>query len=168
MKAILPQIILLPVLAWLVWGADIWTAASLYYPAYLIIAAITCGLIFLPFAFVRRSSAIVVPCMWIVFLITLPFVPNSSLKVLMWGVRDLEQGMDRETVMETLNGAYSGSKYPEPRVFGDESRVYHTGDDFVTTRVSLKPQGRDPSLQAESLSVYFADGGFRRTSFSAD
>lgn len=166
-KAILPQVVLLPFLVWLVWSTDVWTAVSLSYPGYVVMASMTCGLLLLPWALVRRSSILVIPCLWLAFLCVLPWVPNTSLKPLMWGVRDLEPGMDREAVLETLNRAYAGTGHPRPLVHAEEQCVDENGEGRAT-RMMIKPQGRDPELQAECLLVFFADGGFTRTVFWAD
>ncbi|MDE0874249.1 MAG: hypothetical protein OSA88_10290 [Acidimicrobiales bacterium] len=167
MKDILPQILLLPVLFWLVWGADIWTAVSLMYPAYIIIALISCGLLLLPFAFVRRPAVAVVPGIWLVFLLVFPFVTNSSLKPLMRGVRDLEQGIDHDAILVTLKSRYAGTKYPDPVVHSEEQWNSGSGSQRIT-RLCIKPPGRDPELQAESLLVFLEDGRFTHASFSAD
>ena len=167
MKAILPQILLLPVIFWLVWGADIWTAVSLMYPAYIIIALISCGLLLLPLAFVRRPAVAVAPGLWLLFLLALPFVTNSSLKPLLRGVRDLDPGMDHDTVLVTLKSRYAGTNYPDPVVHSE--RQWNSGSKSQRmTRLCIKPQGRSPELQAESLSVFLADGRFTHASFSAD
>lgn len=165
MKPIIPQILLLPLLLWFVWSLDIWTAVSLLYPAYLIIAAISCGLLLLPFAFSRRWRVAIIPCIWLTFIVALPFVTNSSLKPMMWGVLKLELGMDHDTVMETLTTSYAGTKYPIPIVRSEEQRM--RGQTQIT-RLLIKPQGRPPELQAESLLLFFEDGAFKRSSFSAD
>jgi len=166
MKILAAQVLMLPLLAWLVWSADIWTAISLMYPAYILVVVTTCGLLLLPRAFVRRPAVVVVPSIWLAFLLALPFVTNSSLKPLLWGVRDLEQGMNREAVLQTLKGRYAGTTFAEPLVSGEES-----GDRWGqprATRLCIKPQGRSPSLQAESLLVFFEDSGFTHAVFSAD
>ena len=157
MKAILPQILLLPVLLWFVWEADIWTAVSLMYPAYIIVVLFTLGLLLLPCAFVRRPAVAVVPGIWLVFLLALPFVTNSSIKPLLWGVRDLEPGMRRDAILLTLKDRYAGTKYPSPIVFSEEK-----------SRLCIKPQGRDAGFQAESLFVYLENGRFSHARFSAD
>ncbi len=167
MKALLPQILLLPVLVWLVWSADIWTAVSLMYPAYFFFALISCALLLLPYAIVRRSAVAVIPCLWIAFIVALPFVANSSLKPLIWGVRDLKQGMDRAAVMETLKGSYAGTRFPEPIVKSEEEHT-RGPEAQITTRLLIKPQGRASEFQAEGLLVFFEDGRFSHASFSAD
>ena len=54
MKTIALQLLLISVLAWLVWSADLWTAVSLMYPAYLVLALISFGLLMLPGVLVRK------------------------------------------------------------------------------------------------------------------
>ena len=109
----------------------------------------------------------VVPCVWLAFLLALPFVTNSSLKPLLRGVHDLEAGMDRAAVLQTLASHYAGTRYAEPVVFSelDGKRWGEPG----TTRLCIKPRDRSPGLQAESLLVFLdEDGGFARATFLAD
>ncbi|MDF1839622.1 MAG: hypothetical protein P1V35_17270 [Planctomycetota bacterium] len=165
-SAIAPQLLILPLLAWLVWSADLWTAISLMYPAYLVVAVISCGLLLLPCAFVRRPAVVVIPFLWAAFLIALPFMPNSSLKPLLWAVRDLEQGMGRETVLQTIHNHYVDTNFPRPLEIGEDQT--DAGWPPGTTRLCLKPQGRSPGFQAESLLVFLVDGRFDRALFQAD
>ncbi|MDF1753365.1 MAG: hypothetical protein P1U89_11355 [Verrucomicrobiales bacterium] len=155
--AVLPQVILLSLLTWFVWVVDMWTGMSLQFPGYIVIAVVTLSLLCLPFCLVRRVPVMVIPGVWLFFLIALPFVANSSIKPLLWGVRDLEQGMEREAVLHTLNRRYAGSTFSEPVVFREDETV-----------ICLRPQGRDPGFQAESLLVYLSDGRFSHAHFSAD
>lgn len=167
MKAIASQVLLLLPMAWIVWSADLWTALSLLLPAYLVVGSISLGILLLPaFFLLRRRSALVVPGAWLAFLFVLPFVPNSSLKPLMWGVQDLVPGMDRGTVVATLHSHYPGTGFPDPVVYSEEP-----GDGWgrpSATRMCLKPQGRSPMLQAESLMLFFEEGRFERAQFLAD
>lgn len=160
------QVLILAPLAWLVWSADIWTGISLMYPEYILVALVTCGLLLLPGAIVRKSAVFVIPGIWLAFLLALPFVANSSLKPLMWGVGDLEQGMSRDTVLDTLKSHYAGTRFPQPVVHSEEQGGASPGP--TTTRLYLKPGGRSPELQAESLMLLLEDGRFVRASFSAD
>jgi len=164
--AIALQILILPVLAWFVWGADKWMAVSHSYPSYLIIALMTGGFLLLPGAIARNRRGLVLPGAWFAFLVALPFVNNSSLKPLMWGVHALEPGMSRVAVMQTLKEHYAGTQYPEPVVHSEEDgeRWGWPG----TTRLLLKPQGRHPGYSAESLLVFFEEGSFTRATFSED
>lgn len=155
--AVLPQVLLLPVVIWLVWGADIWTGVSLMFPAYIIVALIFSVPLLLPLALVRRPAVAVVPSLWLAFLLALPFVTNSSIKPLLRGARDLEPSMDRDAILRALNDRYDGTSYPLPVVFSEEE-----------TRLCIKPQGRDPGFHAESLLVHLEGGRFTRVHFSAD
>ncbi len=157
MKAVVPQLLMLPLFAWFTWTADLWTAASLQYPSYLVVGMVTCGLLLLPLAFERKRAVAVVPVVWLLFLCILPWVPNSSLKPLLRGANALHTGMDRTEVLETLASRYDGTSYPAPVVFHEDD-----------TRLCLKPRGRDSRYDAECLMVYFEDGRFRHAEFSAD
>ncbi len=164
--AIASQFLILALVACFVWSADIWTGVSLMYPAYIIIALLTCGLLLLPGTLARRPEVLVIPGLWLAFLLALPFVANSSLKPLLWGVRDLEQGMSRDAVLETLKSHYTGTSFPEPTLYSEEQ-----GDAWgqpTTTRLCFKPGGRSPELQAECLMLFLEDGRFTRASFLAD
>ena len=167
LKTILIQVLLLFLLFQLVWSLDIWIAISLTYPAYFLLVPLTFGLLCLPVAFFSRWLPVtVIPCLWLMFLIVLPFWGNSSLKTLMWGVGDLEAGMDKETVLQVIGNHYAGSPYGEPLVFGEEH--FRDEQGRQVTRWLIKPQGREPELQAESLLVFFQDGQFSRASFVPD
>lgn len=160
------QVLLLPVLVWLVWELDIWMAVSLSYPAYIFIGLISCGLLLLPYASVRRNAVMVVPVVWLVFLVALPLLTTSSLKPLIKGVGDLEQSMDRDAVFQTLVDRYGGTKYPAPVIFGEEQLGDLNHQNI--TRLCIKPLGRDGGFSAESLLVFFEDGCFTHASFVPD
>lgn len=167
MKTLVFQILLLPMLFWFVWTTDIWTAVSLMYPAYLILSLISVGLLLLPFLISRKPFGLAIPGIWLAILVALPFANNSSIKPLMRGVHDLEQGMDRESVMKTLSDQYAGTSFSEPVLRGEEQ----WGPDRegrMLTRLLFKPSGRPPELQPESLLVFFQDDRYSHASFSAD
>ena len=166
LPAILLQILLLPVFVWLVWGLDIWMAVSLSYPAYIFIGLISCGLLLIPYASVRRNAVMVVPAIWLVFLVALPLVTNSALKPLIRGVGNLEQSMDRDAVFQTLVDRYASTQYPSPVIFGEER--FGESSNLNITRLCIKPRGRDGGFSAESLLVFLEDGRFSHASFMPD
>lgn len=84
LKAVIAQPMLLPFIVGLAWSLDSWIAFSAMHPPFIIFAAISIGLISLPFLFVRKPTASAIPGALTVFLLGLPLTIASSLKPLRW------------------------------------------------------------------------------------
>ena len=155
--AVVPQVLLLLLIVWFVWGLDVWAGVSLQPLGYLVVIVSTVVLLSIFWLIVRRPAVAVAPGLCLLFLIALPFLNNSSIKPLLRGAADLEPGMDREAVIQTLNARYMGTDYPGPVLHSEEPH-----------RLYFKPQGRDPGFNAEGLLVFMDEDGFTHYEFSPD
>lgn len=142
---------------YIAWGLDIWAGISLFYPSYVIGVSLVLVLLLLPFVAYRRAPIMVIPALWLMFSVSLPFVNNSSIKPLLRGMNDLDIGMTKEDVLKTLESHYARSPYPMPVIQGE-----------TESRLDFWPRGRDSAFAAESLLVHMQDGRVIGTMFSAD
>ena len=151
------QLAVFVICLWLIWGLDIWMGISLTYPAYIVAGVISLGILMFPVLVERRWFITVIPAVWTLILTALPLLPNSPLKPLLWGMRDLDQSVDRDTIIATLEKKYQGTDFPGFYVNSEEAN-----------RICIKLNGRPPELGAESLIVLLEDGRYSRALFHAD
>jgi hypothetical protein len=154
-SAMLCQVALASLMAWLVWAFDDWRAISLSYPEYFFWVGGSLVVLLLPLLAWRRRVALLIPVAWCAYMVLLPFSDTNALKPLLRGAAALTVDMDRSEIFATIHRQYSGTPYDLPIIVNDSEE-----------RILLRP--RPFPGNSECVLIYLRDGHFSRASFSED
>jgi len=153
--AVLCQVALASLMAWLVWAFDEWRAISLSYPEYFFWVGGSLLVVLLPLLAWRRRGAFLIPLAWCAYMGLLPLADTNALKPLLRGAAALTVDMDRSEIFATIHREYSGTPYDLPIIVSDSDE-----------RVLLRP--RPFPGNSECVQIDLRDGRFSRASFSED
>ncbi|MGK0218902.1 MAG: hypothetical protein ACI9HE_002398 [Planctomycetota bacterium] len=153
--AVLCQVALASLMAWLVWAFDEWRAISLSYPEYFFWVVGSLLVVLLPLLAWRRRGAFLIPLAWCAYMGLLPLADTNALKPLLRGAAALTVDMDRSEIFATIHREFAGTPYDLPIIVSD------SGD-----RILLRSRP-DPG-NSECVQIDLRAARFSRASFSPD